>query len=264
MDTTLNGARIHYERDGSGMPLIFLHEGVADSRMWEPQVEAFARQFDVVRPDLRGFGQSEMLPGEWSAEDDLLALMDELRLKPAHLVGASMGGGLAIDFALQHAERVSKLVLVGTAISGTNFGKDYPDLFKEITKADEAKDFEALNQAEMRLFLDGPRRPAGYVSDPRWRELFLDMNGKTMSIDWEKSPPKQLDPPAAGRLHEITASTLVVVGDEDIPPIFDAADLLMQSLPHARKAVIHDAAHLPNLEHPDEFNRIVLEFLLED
>jgi len=263
MDVTLNGARIHYEREGSGMPVIFLHEGVADSRMWEPQVPAFAEHFDVIRPDLRGFGQSEILPGEWSAEDDLLALMDELHLKPAHLVGASMGGGLAIDFALEHAERISKLVLVGTAISGANFGKNYPDLFKEIRAADEAKDFDALNQAEMRLFLDGPRRPAGYVSDPRWRALFLDMNGKTMGIDWEKSPPKQVDPPAVERLHEVSASTLVVYGDEDIPPIFDAADLLMKSLPHVRQAVIHDGAHLLNLEHPEQFNRVVLDFLLE-
>jgi 3-oxoadipate enol-lactonase len=263
MDATINGARIHYEREGSGLPVIFLHEGVADSRMWEPQVAAFAEHFDVIRPDMRGFGQSEMRPGEWSPDEDLLGLIDELGLKPAHLVGASMGGGIAIDFALDHAERISKLVLVGTAISGTNFGKNYPDLFNEIRAADEAKDFEALNRAEMRLFLDGPNRPSGYVSNSHWGELFLDMNGRTMSIDWEKSPPKKLDPPAAGRLHEISAPTLVVVGDEDIPPIFDAAELLMKKVPHVRKIVIHDAAHLPNLEHPEEFNRLVLDFLLE-
>lgn len=263
MELSINGAKIHYEREGAGIPVVFLHEGVADSRMWEPQVAAFAEHFDVIRPDMRGFGQSARLEGPWSPVDDLLALIDELGLKPAHLVGASAGGGIAIDFALEHSERLSKLVLVGSAISGTNFGKNYPDLFKDIRAADEANDHDALNHAEMRLFLDGPRRPEGYVSNPRWRELFLDMNGMTMYIDWEKSPPRELDPPAAQRLGEITAPTLVVSGDEDIPPVLDGAELLMKSIPNARKAVIHDAAHLMNLEHPEEFNRVVLDFLME-
>ena len=263
MKASLNGVRIHFEREGSGMPVIFLHEGIADSRMWEPQVHPFAQHFDVIRPDIRGYGQSELPAGEWSPVDDLLALVDELGLKPAHLVGASMGGGIAIDFALAHAERVSKLVLVGSSIGGANFGEKYPELFNDIRAADEARDWEALNRAEMRLFLDGPRRPEGYVSNQGWRELFLDMNGKNMNVDWERSPAKDLEPPAVGRLHEIGAPVLVLIGDEDVPPVMDGAELLMKSVPHARKAVIHDAAHMPNLEHPDEFNRLVLDFLLE-
>jgi 3-oxoadipate enol-lactonase len=262
METVINGARIYFERSGAGLPVVFLHEGIADSRMWEPQIPAFVQHFDVICPDSRGFGRSELPPVEWSPVDDLLGLIDELGLKPAHLVGASMGGGLAIDFALDHPERISKLVLVGTSISGANFGKNHPHVFDEVRAADEAKDLERLNRAEMRLFLDGPSRPAGYVSDRRLRELFLDMNGRTMKNDWDKAPTRDLDPPAVERLEEITASTLVVVGDADIPPIFDAADLLMRSLPHARKAMIHDAAHMPNLEHPDEFNRLLLDFLL--
>src|SRR6266850_501646 len=95
MDARINGARIHYERDGSGFPVILLHAGVADSRMWAPQVQAFAQLFDVIRPDMRGFGGSELPPGPWDPRADLLGLMDELHLKPAHLVGCSMGGALA-------------------------------------------------------------------------------------------------------------------------------------------------------------------------
>jgi pimeloyl-ACP methyl ester carboxylesterase len=231
--------------------------------MWEPQLPAFAKHFDVVRPDMRGFGRSDLPAGRWSAVGDLLALIDELSLKPAHLVGCSIGAALAIDFALEHGERVSKLVLLGPGINGINFGERYPDLWTEIEAADHAKDFEAVNRAEMRLWLDGPRRHAGYVRQPL-RDLFLDMNGKNMGRDWASAPNDRLDPPAAGRLHEITAPTLVVVGDEDTPPVFDAVELLMEKIPHAHKAVIHDAAHLPNLEHPHEFNSAVLSFLLED
>jgi pimeloyl-ACP methyl ester carboxylesterase len=261
MEARINGARIHYERDGEGLPVIFLHAGVADSRMWEAQVTAFARHFDVIRPDLRGFGQSALPPGRWSPVADLLALIEELNLKPAHVVGCSIGGGIAIDFALEHPQRVSKLVLVGPAVGGTDFGPKYPDLWSEVNAADKAKDYAALNVAEMHLWLDGPRRERGYVRQPL-RDLFLDMNGKNMQNDWESAPNDVLDPPAAGRLHEITAPTLVVVGDEDVPPVFDAVELLMEKIPHARKTVIHDAAHLPNLEHPDQFNSAVVQFLI--
>ena len=263
METTINGARIHYERAGDGLPVIFLHAGVADSRMWEPQVTAFARHFDVIRPDMRGFGESTLPPTSWSPVRDLIALIDELHIKPAHLVGCSIGGGVAIDFALEHGERISKLVLVGPGVSGTNFGPKYPELWSEIEAADRAKDLEALNHAEMRLWLDGPRRPPGYVKQPL-RDLFLDMNGKNMANDWASAPTERLEPPAVERLHEITAPTLIVVGDEDVPSVFDAVELLMVKIPHPRKVVISDAAHLPNLEHPDEFNRVVLNFLLED
>jgi 3-oxoadipate enol-lactonase len=257
----VNGARIHYERAGSGFPVIFLHAGIADSRMWEPEVAAFAGHFDVIRPDQRGSGQSDLPATRWSANADLLQIMDSLGLKPAHLVGCSMGAELAIDFALDHPERVSKVVLVGPSISGANFGKKYPDLWAEVKAADEAHDLAALNQAEMKLFLAGPKRSVDKI-DKRLRDLFLDMNGKSLLSDFDSAPTDDLDPPAVERLGEISAPTLVVIGDEDVPPVRDAVDLLMQKVKGARKAVIHDAAHLPNLEHPEEFNRVVLDFLL--
>jgi 3-oxoadipate enol-lactonase len=261
MEATLNGARIHYERTGEGMPVVFLHAGVADSRMWEPQVAEFAKHFDVIRPDFRGFGKSELPPAPWSPRSDLLALMDALELKPVHLVGCSMGGALALDFALDHAERVSKVVLVDAGISGYQEDPRHQGLYAEVEAADKAGDHVALNEAEMHLWLDGPYRPKGYVRQ-ELRELFLDMNGENMDNDWSSAPMEHLDPPAIGRLSEVSAPTLVVVGDKDLAPMLEVADLLASRIRGARKAVIHDAAHLPSLEHPEEFNRIVLEFLL--
>ena len=260
MDATINGARIHYERAGAGLPVILLHAGIADLRMWEPQAKAFEKDFDVIRLDQRGFGKSELPPGSWSPVEDLLSIIDELALKPAHLVGCSMGGATAIDFALEHPERLSKLVLVGSAIHGLSGRREHAHLFDESAAARKAGDLAALNEALMYLTLDGPVRARGYVAEPL-RKLFLDMNKRQVSSDFEKAPSKWSDPPAATRLNEITASTLVVVGDKDLPNVLEAADLLVESIPHARKAVIDDAAHLPNLEHPDEFNRIVLDFL---
>lgn len=262
MEATINGARIHYEREGVGLPVVFLHAGVADSRMWQPQIREFALQFECIAPDMRGFGKSSLPAESWSPVADVLGLIDHLHLKPVHLIGCSIGGGLAIDFALEHAERISKLVLVGPGVGGTHFGASYPELFAPMAAAEEAGDHEAIVAADARVWLDGPRRPPGYVKDPI-RKLFYEMDSNFDS-DFDSAPIQHIDPKAADRLHEITAPTLVVVGDEDAPPVFDAVELLMDRVPHARKAVIHDAAHLPNLEHPDEFNRIVLEFLLED
>jgi pimeloyl-ACP methyl ester carboxylesterase len=210
---------------------------------------------------MRGFGSSELPAGRWSPVEDVRGLMDKLGLKPAHLVGCSLGSRLAVDFALEHPGRVSKLVLVGPSVGGANFGKKYPEVFAEVRAADEANDMEAVNVAEMHLFLEGPRRRGQARAEHR--ELFLDMNGGNFSSDFNAAPMAEIYPPAVERLHEITAPTLVVVGDEDIPPVFDAVELLMEKIPHARKATIRDAAHLPNLEHPDAFNSAVLNFLLE-
>ena len=230
--------------------------------MWGPQVAAFEKEFDVIRPDQRGFGKSEMPPAAWSPVADLLALIDELGLKPAHLIGCSMGGSSAIDFALDHPDRISKLVLVGSAIGGFTFRPEHAHLFPEAAAARNAGDLDALNEAMLYLFLDGPDRPRGYVAEPL-RTLFLEMNAIAVRAEFEKAPPAQ-NLLASRRLHEITAPTLVVVGDKDVPTVLEAADLLADSIPNARKAVVKDAAHLPNLEHPEEFNRLVLDFLQAD
>jgi pimeloyl-ACP methyl ester carboxylesterase len=261
MEIVINGAQIHYRRSGAGFPVVFLHAGVADSRMWEPQSHGLGKHFDVIAPDRRGFGDSELPAGPWSPVADVLALMDALGLRQApHLVGCSIGGRLAIDFTLEHPDRVSKLVLVGAGVGGEIHDDRYKDLYAEVQAADDAKDMEALNKAEAHLWLDGPGRPRGHV-DKRLRDLFLDMNGRTLLTDFEPAPAQELEPPALGRLHEIDAPTLVVVGDKDLPPILETADLLVSKIRGARKAVIHDAAHLPNLEHPERFNHILVDFL---
>jgi 3-oxoadipate enol-lactonase len=261
MEKLINGARIHYRRSGKGFPVVFLHAGVADSRMWEPQAAGLAKHFDVIAPDMRGFGDSELPPGPWSPPADVLALMDGLGLRQApHLVGCSIGGSTAIDFTLGHPERVSKLVLVGAGVSGQTHDDRYTDLYAEVQAAEDAKDMKALNEAEAHLWLDGPSRPPGHV-DKRLRDLFLDMNGRSLLSNFDQAPMQKLEPPAIGRLAEIHAPTLVIVGDHDLPPVLETADLLVSKIHRARKMVIHDAAHLPNLEHPERFNRILVDFL---
>jgi pimeloyl-ACP methyl ester carboxylesterase len=229
--------------------------------MWEPQAAGLGAHFDVIAPDMRGYGKSELPAMSWSPVADVLALMDALAIREApHIVGCSIGGGVAIDFALEHPDRVSKLVLVGPGVSGQPYDDKYDALFTEVNAAEETKDLAVLNDAEMKLWLIGPGRKTSQV-DQRLRDLFQDMNGIGLRSDFANAPTRKLDPPAFGRLEEIKAPTLVVVGDEDLAEIRDTADWLVSRIPGARKAVIHDAAHLPNLEHPEKFNRLLLDFL---
>ena len=260
MEVTLNGARLHYERSGTGFPLLLMHAGIADSRMWEPQAKAFANQFDMIRPDMRGFGNSELPPVPYSVVADFIALLDYLKIDRAHVVGCSMGGTFAIDLALEHPDRVEKLVLVAAGISGSNLGKADAALFTDIEVADKAGDMDAVNRAEVRLWVDGPRRPEG-SAPAAVRELVLDMNGRSLNTDWASAEYQPLDPPAIGRLREISSPTLVIVGDQDLPHASANGELITSNVVGSRTAVIKDAAHLPNLERPEEFNRVLLDFL---
>jgi pimeloyl-ACP methyl ester carboxylesterase len=263
MEATINGALIHYERSGAGVPVLLMHAAIADSRMWAPQAEAFANQFDMIRPDMRGFGDTELPPAPYSSRADLVGLLAHLGVKRAHVIGCSMGGTVAIDIALEHPERVEKLVLIGSGVSGSNLGGADAELFAEIEAADTAGDIEAVNRAEVRLWVDGPRRPEG-SAPAAVRSLVLDMNGRALHNDWASAKHLKLDPPAIARLEDITAPTLVVVGDQDLPHVFANAEVITSRVHGARKVIIKDAAHLASLERPDEFNRIVLDFLVAD
>ena len=261
MEANLNGARIHYERSGSGFPVLFIHAGIADSRMWEPQAAAFAKTFDMVRPDMRGFGDTALPPAPYSGVADLTALLDHLHIDRAHVVGCSMGGTLAIDLALEHPRLVERLVLVAAGVSGSNLGASDAALFTEIEDADKAGDMDAVNRAEVRLWVDGPGRREG-SAPAAVRELVLDMNGRSLHTDWSSAESRPIERPAIGRLGEITAPTLVIVGDQDVPHCLANADLITSKVAGARKMIIKDAAHLLSLERPEEFNRLLLDFLL--
>ena len=263
MDALINGAHLNYLREGAGRAVLLLHAGIADSRMWQPQAAELSKHFDVIRVDQRGFGDSDLPQVPYSMVADVIALLDHLDVERAHVVGCSMGGTLALDLTIEHPERVAKLVLVAAGVGGANLGAADAALFAEVEAADQRGDLEAVNRAEVRLWVDGPRRAEG--SAPRAvRELVLEMNGRALRSNFDGAVNQRLDPPAVGRLREIKVPTLVIVGEEDLPHASANAELITSRVAGARSVVIKDAAHLPSLEHPEEFNRIVLDFLLGD
>ena len=257
----VNGARIYYEVAGEGDPLVLVHAGIADSRMWEDQLIVFADRYRIIRHDMRGFGMTAMVEGPFSHYEDLRALLDSLDVERAHLVGCSMGGGAVLDFALEYPQRVGNLVLVGSAVGGFGPDIDPPRQWDEILAAEQAGDLERVSELEVQVWVDGPRRSPEDV-DASVRDLVREMNlialrSEASGLGDEWNP----EPAAADRLPDVQAPTLLIVGDEDQPSVFAAADLLERELPNVRKVVMHGAAHLPNMEKPEEFNRIVLDFL---
>ncbi|HUE98056.1 MAG TPA: alpha/beta hydrolase [Anaerolineales bacterium] len=258
-----DGAQIYYETTGEGTPFVMIHAGVADHRQWNNEFAVFAREYRVLRYDMRGYGKSEPVEGEFRHMDDLVAVLHALELhEPAILMGCSMGGGLAMDFSLTHPSRVKALIMVGSGPSGLELDVPMPAKFAEAEKAYKAGDLDLLAEIETQIWFDGTDRTPDQV-DPAMRKLAYEMNRRALSLEDRKLGKRLPDAqiPAFDRLSQIGIPVLVIVGEHDTPYILAAADYMVERLPSARKVTIADAAHLPNMDHPEQFQLVVSEFL---
>ena len=259
----INGARIHYETAGIGTPFVMIHAGVADHRQWNNEFDYFAQWYRTVRYDLRGYGQSEPVEGEFSHLGDLTALLDRLEIhEPFILMGCSMGGGLAMDFTLQAPTKVKALIMVGSGPSGLELDVPAPAKFADAEAAYHAGNIDLLCELETQIWFDGMNRTPEQVN-PVMRKLAYEMNHTALTFEARKLGKRLPDAatPAAGRLAELNLPVLVIVGEHDIPYILAAADVMVSQIPSAQKVTIADAAHLPNMDHPAEFQQIVKTFL---
>lgn len=254
-----NGIQTYYEDVGQGEPVVFIHGFSLDHRMWQGQME-FAKQYRVVRYDVRGHGRSAAEP-PWTAGDqvaDLLALLDYLKIQRAHLVGLSMGGGIAVNFALAHPDRVNRLVLVAAVIEGYMFAPEFIQRSFALLEIYQTKGIESFREAWLNepIFDAIRRSPEKFAAV---ETILQDFPGKTLTNPY--SPPTENTP--LTRLGEIGVPTLVVVGELDIADMRAIANLAAEGIPGARKKVIEDAGHLLNLEQPAEFNAALEAFLKE-
>lgn len=259
----VNGAQIYYEMQGEGQPLVMIHAGVADSRQWNNEFGFFAGRYKVLRYDTRGYGKSEPVDGEYRYLADLVALLDYLELdQPLILMGCSMGGGLAIDFALSYPSRVTALILVGAAPSGLELEVETPAKFEAAEQAYNAGNLDLVAELETQIWFDGMGRTPEQVN-PAMRRLAYEMNRRALDHDARHLGTllPNLPMPAGERLSELTMPVLMVVGAHDVPYILAATDYMVGRLPSAQKIVIQDAAHLPNMDQPAEFQQAVTAFL---
>ena len=263
----VNGARLYYEVAGAGHPLTLIHAGIADHQMWDDQFAAFAARCRVIRYDLRGFGQSTLPPGPYSMVDDLRALLATLGVERTYLLGCSMGGGIVIDFTLTHPDHVDALILVGSAISGRESSQGMRDAWAAVDATFERDGLDAANDLEVRIWVDGPHRtPDQAPSAVRERVRAMNRRIFERGPEFDATEGQKIAPPAAGRLSEIHAPTLVIVGDGDQPDIVANAEYLTHgptSIPSTREVIMPGLGHVPNMEQPAEFNRIVLDFLAQ-
>lgn len=256
-----NGARIYYEVEGSGEPVVLIHAGVANLRMWDEQVEVLRDAYRVIRYDTRGFGATETDAVEFSNRADIAALLDHLGESSAHVLGLSRGGMIALDFALEYPDRVRSLVVAAGGISGYQ-SPDEADasVFTEPEKLLEARDWEGISEWETAYWADGPGQPKDRV-DPALRARVHDWILTNYQAQKEEGTPQPLDPRAVGRLSELTAPLLVIIGTLDEPGTQESMHHLAKAVPGARLEVFEGAAHMLHLEQPDRFNTLLREFL---
>lgn len=258
------GGPLYYEVAGEGHPLLLIHAGIADHRMWDDQWEEFSSRYRVIRYDTRGYGDTPVLDRDYSNRQDIHDLLTHLGVHKTYIIGVSRGGTIATDFTLEHPEVVEALVLVGAGVGGlTNeAGPTAEELqaFEEMEEAEAKEDWERVADIDVRVWVDGFGRLEGQA-DPKVREKVRQMCLDTYRKPYGSGQPIVLDPPAAGRLAEIKVPTLVLVGEYDTSGAHASADAFASGIAGARKVVIEGTAHVPNMEKPEEFTRLVLDFL---
>ncbi|WP_406830078.1 alpha/beta hydrolase [Pedococcus sp. KACC 23699] len=250
---------LSHDVEGSGPPILLLHSGVADRRMWDDLVPALSHAFTVVRPDFRGFGDSPMSPGEYADADDLAALLDRLGIVDAAVVGSSFGGRVALELATLHPGRVSSLVLLCAAYRGVEPTADVQEFGAEEDRLLEAGDVEGATELNVRTFL-------GPDASEATRERLVGMQRRAFEVQLAAD---EQDPPPAPRRIEVDPTalavpTVVVSGARDLDLFKEIAAVLAREIPGAESVELEWAGHLPSLERPDAVLALLLDVLRDD
>lgn len=254
----IGGGSLYYRREGRGETLVLVHGFGLDLRVWAPQWPALVDAYDVISYDLRGFGRSS-LPGAtpYAHHEDLRALLDALQVDRAHLIGHSLGGGIAASFAVAYPERTGRVVLSAPLLRGYTQLGELMALLKTVWQiaAQDGLDASRAVWLNAPLFAPTLQTPAG-------RALLTQVMADYSGWHWQhRDPETGLEPPLAQRLHELLAPTLVLVGLRDLPDFIHMGEALAAQAPHARLELLPDRGHGPSVENAALFNARVLEFL---
>jgi pimeloyl-ACP methyl ester carboxylesterase len=264
--TADDGVKLHYEEAGSGTPLIFVHEFAGDHRSWEPQMRFFSRRYRCITYGARGFPPSD-IPQDGAkysqarARDDILAVLDHLKIERAHVCGLSMGGFATLHFGIKYPKRARSLVVAGC---GYGAEPDKKEKFQAECEA-AASAFENNWAETAKKYAIGPTRIRFQQKDPRgWAEFaqqYAEHSSKGQALTMRGVQMKR---PSLYELvddmRKITTPTLIVTGDEDDPCI-EPGVLMKRAIPTSGLVVIPQAGHTINIEDPEAFNRAVGEFL---
>lgn len=252
-----DGGRLRYQAAGDGVPVVLVHGFALDQAMWQPQWPALRQRCRAIRHDLRGYGESSLPDGPYSHVDDLLALLEHLRAGPAHVVGLSMGGRVALQLALERPSAVRSLTLVDSVLDGFRMSDAWGQHWRRIVAVAEAGDVAQARQLWLEHELFAAARSRADVA-PALEAILARYSG----WHWNHADPGRLPARPAGEvLATVSVPTLVVVGDLDLPDFQAIARRVVAEVPRATLKVIAGAGHLANLEAADEFNETLLGHL---
>lgn len=260
--TTSGGAEIWYDSVGEGDDVVFIHAGIADSRMWDPQFSSPPDGYRFLRLDLQGFGRTPFAGAPYSNHEDVRAVLDEAGVDDAVVVGCSMGAEVAIDLALGYPDRVGALVLIGSWSPGFDGPEEVyePPQWAEVASAFREGDLDRAAELETEIWVVGVGRNREDV-DPGMFELVRTMDRHALETEKHREEAAvPLDPPAADRMDQSRIPIRVIVGEHDLPDMIAAAEHLGGRM-GTEPLIVAGAAHLPSLEQPGEFDRYLLEFL---
>ena len=226
--------------------VVLLHSALGDSRLWRHQLEVLRPDFEVVAPDLPGWGATPLPTEPFSFVDAVAAEL------PAILVGNSFGGAVALRTALAHQDRVERLVLVGAGLPAWDWTEEMRDYFTAEEAAIEAGDLDAATEINLEFWVAPAHRDE--VRPQQRRALELQTAHEEPEVRWPEMAP----------LSTLRIPTLVVVGEDDKADFLAIAQHLAEEIPDADLAVVPGAGHLVGIDQPEELNALVLEFLAED
>jgi pimeloyl-ACP methyl ester carboxylesterase len=250
------GGEIVYDTAGAGPPVVLLHGAFMDRRSWDHQLAPFARLFRVVRYDIRPFGESSRPEKAYSVPDDLLRLLDHLTIGRTHLVGHSFGGGVALDFALLHPDRVASLVLAASPPNGFVGPDDERKAAGAVFAA-----VKAGEEAIVKAWLEHPIWRVSRTRPEVLQEIEAITRRNLAPFRMTFAPYLPVTPPAVERLGDVKTPTLVLVGDADTAGNRQAADLLAKQIPGASIRIVKGADHALPIGWADQFNAAVIEFI---
>jgi pimeloyl-ACP methyl ester carboxylesterase len=264
----VEGKQLYYEVAGDGKTsrgtVVLIHAGFLDHGMWDDQWEALRHNYRVIRYDMRGYGKSDALEGPTNRRAELHALLTHLGVETAILVGCSLGGTTALDYALTYPAMVNGLVIVNGTPSGFEMQGEPPANVLALIAAVQQRDVPRISELQLRLWIDGPTRQADGVDSGVRRRAAAMNQVPVQNFTWvvaDMQPADPLQPTAAEQLGNIKVPTLIMVGALDDPEIKRAAAVMVVGIEGAQQVVIEDAAHIPSMEQPATFNRALLDFL---
>lgn len=262
------GGRLIAEDEGDGPPVLFVHSAIVNRRSWDPVVPLVAAAgYRCIRYDMRGFGESASEDVEFSAHEDLLAVLDHFRVGRAAVVGNSMGAVFSIDAILAAPERFVAFAWVGGGVGGFDKEPSNPAeeaLFRAEEAAEEDGDPDLAAELDTRIWVDGWRdgesEPSTRV-DPAVRAAIKAMDRELLEPGRIFGTRRPLDPPAFERLEEIALPTLVVIGELDTIGTRAAADVVAERVFGARLMSLPEVAHIVGMEVPDRLAALLVEHL---